>query len=439
MSDQKATVDNNMEKEPVLQGVIDNLENFIENINCIRETFGYSKWTLMTQHTDSLKNFDEFIASCSTTEEDGKKYVSVPEGKKREFLKLFKKKNRAERAFDLIPSSYFVTLVSVYDTFLAGLIRSIYNICPEKLQESQMQFLYKDLQQLKSLSDVKKKIIDKIIETQLRDSHRSQFDWLAKTLGVETLTKFSGWEEFVELTERRNLFVHSNGTVSTQYIEMCTKYGLLTAGIIEGMQLKVDDTYFENAYKTLYKTSVLLTQMVLRVLYLDKNQQANSEVDKVLIDNVYEMISDKLYDIAIDVSEQILNNKKMVHNSFDRAYIVLNLAQAYKWSGERDKCIEILNNEDWSACTNELLIPKYALEENYEEMYCKMKELGGFNKRITISSYREWPIFQEARKESGFMNAFKDIFGEELGIVQRVEIFDQIKAENKTSEFKTEV
>lgn len=432
MTDARTTINKNEEKDPLLQEVIDNLENFIENINCIHETFGYSKGTLSVQQMDSLKRYDEFVSGCTISEEDGKKYVNVPEGKKREFLKLKKKKSRAERAFDLIPSSYFVSLVSVYDTYLAGLIRCIYSICPEKLQESQMSFSYKDLQKYESLSDVKKKVVDKSIENQLRESHVAQFEWLAKIIGVKTLMKFSGWKEFVELTERRNLFVHSNGTVSTQYIEICRKHGVLNKEIVEGQQLMVDDDYFEESYKTLYKTGVLLSQMVLRVLYLDKNGTATSEIDNVLIGNVYEMITEKLYDVAIDVSEQILNNTKFTHNSFDKAYIILNLAQSYKWSGDNETCMKILAAEDWSACTNELLIPRYALSEQYEEVYKRMKELGKDNKHITISSYREWPIFQKLRQEEGFISVFKEIFGEELGAVQHVEIDNVSKEESKT-------
>ena len=103
-----------------------------------------------------------------------------------------------------------------------------------------MAFYYRDLQTLESLKDVKNKIINKCIEDRLRDSHTKQFGWLAKALSVEDLTKFEGWAEFVELTERRNLFVHASGIVSVQYITECEKYQKLPNEVILGTQLSVD-------------------------------------------------------------------------------------------------------------------------------------------------------------------------------------------------------
>ena len=411
------------EYDSLLQGVVDNLENFIESINCINETFGFSEITLRTYHKETNDKYNNFVKNCEQSKVNGHIIIKVPEGRVREFMRIRKKKERAERAFEIIPPSYFVSLVSTYDTFFAGLVRCYYNICPEKLKESDMSFCYRDLQQFENLNEVKKRIIDKNIETLLRESHIAQLEWLSKALELSTLTKFNGWNDFVELTERRNLFVHSNGTVNNQYIEVCKKHFDLGADILEGNKLTIDKYYFEKAYKTLYKISILLTQMLLRVKYLNKiGFEISSDVDKILINNVFDLISDQLYDVAIDVSETILENKKFVHNAFDREYLVLNYAQAYKWNGNVARCLDILKKEDWSAFTNELLIPRYALEDNYTEVYKRMRELGNCNQHITISAYREWPIFKDLRKEKEFEQVFAEIFGEELCDINDLEL-----------------
>lgn len=51
-----------------------------------------------------------------------------------------------------------------------------------------------------------------------------------------------------------------------------------------------------------------------------------------------------------------------------------------------------------------------------------MLELGNNNKVLTAAAYREWPIFQEIRKESKFSDTFQEIFGEELGVQQEITI-----------------
>ena len=397
---------------PILQEVKDNLTNFIENINCIHETFAYSEIMLQEQYKKTQKSYDDFIKKFRDETDSKHEYVYIPDSKYRQYTKLQKKYKRAQQSFKIIPPSYLVTLVSEFDLFYAGLIRCVYSICPEKLKESEMSFLYRDLQALESLKDVKNKIINKCIEDRLRDSHTKQFSWLAKALNVDELTKFEGWADFVELTERRNLFVHANGIVSGQYILECEKYQKLPPERIVGTQLSVDKDYFEKSYRLLYKIGIMLTQMLLRCLYLPDNTEDSSAIDELFISNVYELISDEIYDVAIDVSEFILQNKKFKHNSFDRGYIVLNLAQAHKWNNDNSKCLEILDSEDWSASTNELLMPVYVLQENYDEVYKRMRELGSKNTKMTVSSYLEWPIFKMLREQKEFMTIFEEIFGE---------------------------
>lgn len=409
--------------ESLLAGVVDNLENFIEAINCIKETYEYSEVTLRAHHSEAIERYNVFVDSCEKSEEDGNKVLVIPIERVREFLFLGKKKDRAKRALELVPPSYFVSLVSAYDSFFAGLIKDYYRLCPEKFLESEMSFLYRDLQAVESISDIKKRIVNKNVDSLLRDSHVAQLDWLAKAIDVSTLRSFDGWKDFVELTERRNLFVHSNGAVSNQYISVCKANCALAEGIIEGNQLEITKDYFDKAYKTLYKVSVLLTQVLLRVKYVEKGGDGViTDVDKVLIKTVYELIEEEMYDVAIAISEDILSNHKYRHNGYDRAYIILNCAQAYKWSGNNEKCLEILKKEDWSAFTNELLIPRYTLEENYVEVYRRMKELGPNNSRINISAYREWPIFKKLREQKEFETVFAEIFGEAFDGVKRIDI-----------------
>ena len=146
----------NQEYDDLLQEVVDNLDFFLESIKCIKETYEFSEVTLRAHHTDTLKRYSTIVSSFEQREENGTEYIIVPEGKLREFITLQKKKNRSERAFELVPPSYFVSLISSYDSFFAGLIRCYYNICPEKLQESNISFSYRDLQEFSDLREVKK-------------------------------------------------------------------------------------------------------------------------------------------------------------------------------------------------------------------------------------------------------------------------------------------
>ena len=403
-----------MELNTHLQEIQENLNRFIENINCLRDTFGFSEGTLVQQVKDAEKEYNDFIRTFNRNIKTNE--LDVPLKFYRDYLKRLKQKRRAERASVLIPPSYLISLVSSYDLFYAELIRIIYRIIPEKLLENEKSFTYRDLSTYKSVQEVRTLIIEETIEGLLRDSHIKQFEWLEKAMGVQTLKRFDEWPIFVELTERRNLFVHSDGMVSQQYIDVCSNHDALTDEVRKGAQLKVDKDYFLKAYNTLYIVGIKLTQMLAHTIYDKQFPNDHSSIDFILINNVYELISEELYDIAISVSHFALNNKHFKHNGNDRGYIILNLAQAYKWKGQNEKCIEILKQEDCTAWRDELLIPKFTLEGKYDTVYEKMKNVGRGSDILTPENYRQWPIFKEIRKEDDFINLFHFIFGEDLSI-----------------------
>lgn len=395
----------------LLSGITDNLKFFIENITCVRETFGFSQTTLSTQLNKTHKELTEFINHNNISENEDE--IVIPNTKRKSFHNLERSVRRAEQAFNLIPPSYLVSLVSLFDSFYAGLVRCIYNLCPEKLQESDMSFKYRDLKDLDSVREVKQIIVENKIESLLRDSHEEQFKWLASAIGVSTLMQFQGWSEFIEITERRNLFVHANGKVSAQYINICKKHKALDCNISIGSTLKVSKEYFENAFKNLYKISIMLSYMLSCNVYLAKFTDDQNSVDKHLISRIFELISDELYDVAIDVSIFALG-VKFKHSIYDKCFFTLNLAQAYKWADNQEKCIEVLRNEDCSAWRDEFLLPKYVLEDDYESAYNLMAKVGDNNGVLTATAYRDWPIFKEIRKETKFSDLFHEIFGEQL-------------------------
>lgn len=429
-----ATSTGSKEREinPYLEEIGDNLTVFIENINCLRETYEYSEQTLWMQKKEASKQFQDLIKNFPIDKDSGE--IDIPNRHWREFQKKERRMLRAERALTLVPPSYLVSLVSLYDQFYAGLVRLIYRIAPEKLKQSNKQFTYRDLCDYKSVQEVKVLIVDETVDKLMRDSHVEQFEWLAKAMGLKTLKKFKEWPDFVELMERRNLFVHSDGVVSQQYLDVCESEKALLAGVKKGNQLVVDRVYFESAYKTLYIVGIKLTQMLAHTVYDKQFPNDYSAIDSILIDNVYELITEELYDVAISVSEFVHDDEYLglKHTANDKCYILLNFAQAYKWNGQTEKCKELLNKVDCTVWKDELLIPKFTLEGEFNIVYEKMRTVGKSSSVLTPENYRQWPIFKELRKEVEFIQLFKEIFGEEL------EVNIQKKVDNKTK-VETEV
>ena len=90
------------------------------------------------------------------------------------------------------------------------------------------------------------------------------------------------------------------------------------------------------------------------------------------------------------------------------------LAQAYKWKGDQSKCNKVLSDFDFSAMTSDILVAKYALEDDINSVVEHMKKAGNNSKVMTKDAYVSWVIFKSIREMDEFKDAYKEIFGEEL-------------------------
>ena len=62
------------------------------------------------------------------------------------------------------------------------------------------------------------------------------------------------WETFIEITQRRNLFAHNDGIVSTQYLNACKVNSVTHEDnkINIGAELGIDIDYFNKAFNCLF-------------------------------------------------------------------------------------------------------------------------------------------------------------------------------------------
>lgn len=385
------------------------IEDYLACLNSIKDTFDSTFDLLKKNDINARQVLVDFLNKCNS--KNSNLDVSLVQAKT---LKLIVRKfERAELAAKIFPQSMLVSLVSQYDYLIGQIVQFIYQINPNLLNDSNSQISYKDLFKYTDLDTIKNKIIQDKIETILRNSHEEQIDDLQKLSGVKNLKSVSFWKEFVEITQRRNLFVHCKGRVSDQYIQKCNDVGIISVPD-KGTELDVDDNYFSNAYFVFYIMGVLLSQVITR--HLLKKEKVISEIDSLLNNIIYETLEEEQYDIAIELSKFALADTTKHDCVLDTVYFVLNYAQAYKWKGNHEECNKILSEFDFSAMKADILVAKYALEENVDKVIEYMHKIGSTSDIMTKESYLSWVIFKEMREKKEFQDAYKSIFGEELNL-----------------------
>ena len=73
-----------------------------------------------------------------------------------------------------------------------------------------------------------------------------------------------------------------------------------------------------------------------------------------------------------------------------------------------------MSDFDFSAMTSDILVAKFALEDDINSVVEHMKKAGNNSKVMTKDAYVSWVIFKGIREMNEFKETYKEIFGEEL-------------------------
>jgi len=134
--------------------------------------------------------------------------------------------------------------------------------------------------------------------------------------------------------------------------------------------------------------------------------------DAALTHHMYELNVSEQWDRAILVGEFAIS-MPMSAISSDNSYrtAIINLAQAYKWSGNHVKAEHLINGKDWSSCGDNYNLALAVLRDDYSGAARYMRALGS-SSSLNKADYLDWPIFREFRNRKEFLKTYEEIFGE---------------------------
>jgi len=388
------------------------LDKFLRHIDSVKDTLPMFMLLVSPYAVKSVEEFGDFLKNNAKEIKTDKDTMSllIKSDEAQLFETLEKNASISKIATKIVPESLFVSLISQYDAFLNRLLRVIFEIKPEILNSADRSITFSQLVEYGSVQDARNYIIEKEIDTVLRKSHSEQFDYLERILAMELRKDLSAWKAFVEITERRNLFVHCDGVISSQYVKNCSleenKYFSI------GKKIDVTPEYFIEAYRCLYEITVKLTHTVWRKLLLSDMKNADNELNCVC----YNLINNKSYNLA-DTILQFACEQKKKHNSMTENIFTINLALSKHLNGKQVEVKNILEKKDWSACSDEFKLAFEIISENYEEAYLLMKKIGK-NGNVSKTEYKQWPLFKKIREKKEFKKVYKEIFKEDYSILE---------------------
>ncbi len=313
------------------------------------------------------------------------------------------------RALITIPESYLMALLSQYDAFLGNLLKAILLEKPELLTLSEKQITFAQLVEFGSTDAARDYFLEKEVEGVLRKSHPDQFAWMEVKFNTPLRQGLAIWPTFVEITERRNLLVHTGGIVSSQYVKVCKDNNVHLDNLKVGSHLSVDPQYFQQAYNVVYELGFKLAQVLWRKFIPAQMAIA----DRNLIDIGYrDALCAENYDLTKAIFDFATEVLKEHSGEEPRLIMTVNRALAYKWSGDDAKAKEIIAREDWTATMMKFRLAEAVIQDRYDAAYALMRKIGDKSTEVTILDYRDWPLFKAIKREPKFLEVFEQIFGE---------------------------
>jgi hypothetical protein len=389
------------------------VNTFIRDIDSLSTTLPLAMLIIREANRRSTKALRDYEEENCRVEADGsKRTVFLTPDTQHQFSKLLRRYERGARASSLVPRSFVVSLVSQFDALVGALIRELLLLQPSKLQASQRTLTFSDLVQFGSLEAARDHILEKEVESVLRQSHSEQFEWLERQFSITLRPDEATWHRFIELTERRNLFVHTSGQVSGQYLSVCKKHGVpVDKGITRGTELRANGAYLRDAHRCIAELGIKLAHSLWRKVA----PQDRKAADTNLIAVTFDLISDEQYDLAARLLDYATETIPKFASESNRRTLIINRAQAYKWKGDQKRALAILEKEDWSASADRFRLCAAALRDDFAESIAMMRRIGTSGE-LRKSEYRDWPVFRKLREEASFQQAFTEVFGEALVI-----------------------
>ena len=403
--------------------LLDLSDRFLVDLECLRDMHSSVLPVLKEQDKERQRAVSEVAQTIAKEEEatpqdspeesgsngddDGgkRKRIRISSYDLEEFISNLRKMQRAELLFS---KQAVVSFVSRYDEFFGQLLGVALERNPSWLASSEKTISYKELIEMRSIDTAVQGVILKEVDRLLRGSHEEQINYIDERLKIGVRENFTRLPEFLEVAERRNLFVHTGGVVSQQYLDKCANFGHRSEkALAVGDELSVAEGYFEQAFSIFFELGLRIGQAAYRRLFPEKLAIADRALNKLAIrflnygDNE---LAVTITDFDLSIPDQLRSD-----GAEYKYFATVNRAIAQKRLGHDFE--SRLEGVPWAAFHPKYHICLHALRDEFSDA-AKLMHSEEVVDKISITGFRTWPVFREFRASEEFKVAYREVFGE---------------------------
>lgn len=357
---------------------------------------------------NGLAKEDEEEVGTSTTS------LNIPLDKIAEYDRLYKNVQNIVSVSSSLLETQFVDIVTQFDSFLQNLMRCIYKAHPEINKNSDKTITYKELFDYGSIDSIKDGLVESILDELFRGSHKKILEHLTKITKVDVQKLMPElFQQLIEITERRNIFIHCRGIVSGQYVRVC-KENKVAIIVNEGDRLTIDESYFKSSIETLFVLSVNIGYLIWK-----KQVKADKAVsDRFLLNTCDSLIMLNEQKIVIEIIDLLYSHADNDMHTVNRHLLKMYWILAHKQLGDAAKMNEGLS-EDWSSVSSMITMILDILRDDIPSAIVQMKHIGNDTNIIKKEMYSCSVLLNNMVNHPDFQTAFQDIYGEQFCYVRK--------------------
>lgn len=390
------------------------IENYLNSIKNIGQTVKIVMPHLSKWHLDEIKKHEKKLANFTSESMEGGDSQKVTLESARDFVEIMSTLRaldelHSSNSLPVLARSLFMQMFCEFDAFMGALLKILYLKNDELLKGISREISLRDLFEFENLEAAKRAMLEKEIETFRLDSYVEQFGTLEKKFQV-ALKKFDEWPEFVELTQRRNIFTHNDGMTSDQYLTVCEREGWkFDKRPRVGDSLQVDLRYFGRAMQVMSKIGFMLGHTLWSKIYPHEIELVHDSMNSRL----YQCLEQKRWLVASEVGSFSLSDPmRRGITEIALRIRVINVSIALKFAERENDARKLLNSFDWTASYRDFKLAILVLQDEFTEAVKIMQSIGKSGEILNQSSYHSWPLFHKFRERPEFYTTYESIYGE---------------------------
>ncbi len=314
------------------------------------------------------------------------------------------------KAENLVVRSLLIALISEFDTFSGSLIRFLQSLKPHLFDFYNREIPFREIVAAGSLESLKDSLVTQEIENLLRCGHKERLKWIQGKTNTQIIEKLPSFSVFMEATQRRNLFVHTDGIISRQYLEVCKREEYISESSLRiGEKLEINQAYFFCASASVLEVGIMFAFYAvdnLNVIETNSSFATMRSVAWKLNQNHHSALATTLLEALVASKNMNKVQAKLLEK------IKVDLAIAYSIGGNDQRMIEILSAKNGVRRSKIMEFYAAVLSKNYA---IASRILPGLcaSKKINLSVIEREPVFagfceSEEYKTSSVKSVAKD-------------------------------